>query len=456
MICYRCGMAVGTENVCPNCGADVRVFHKIIRISNAYYNDGLQKASVRNLSGAILSLKSSLKFNKYNTDARNLLGLIYFEMGEVVDALSEWVISRHYQPEDNRATHYIQEIQQNRQRLDTINQTIKKYNQALMYCKSNSKDLAIIQLKKVLSLNPNLVKAHQLLALLYMEDEKYDLAKKSLRNAGKIDTDNTTTLRYLKEVNGKLREKHPEKKQKNEDLISYRSGNDTIIMPKRFRETSVGSTLISVLIGLVVGVAATSFLFIPNVKNIARGDAKKQLIEANDTISSNEQKIKTLQNEIEELHGKIDDANESAESVKTQITEYDKLLAGYMAFVAGDFATAGNNLATIDTGKLSEAAVNIYNTVNEQAQSQYLEYLYNDGNSKYNGGDFAGAIDSLLKVCQKDMNFKDGYAVFNLANAYRKNNDFANARTYYQYMVENYPGSQRASQSQGYIDSMPQ
>lgn len=46
------------------------------------------------------------------------------------------------------------------------------------YCKQDSRDLAIIQLKKVLSLNPKLVKAHQLLALLYLQDNKLELAKK--------------------------------------------------------------------------------------------------------------------------------------------------------------------------------------------------------------------------------------------------------------------------------------
>ena len=35
----------------------------------------------------------------------------------------------------------------------------------MLYCRQNSTDLAIIQLKKVLSLNPKLVKGHQLLAL---------------------------------------------------------------------------------------------------------------------------------------------------------------------------------------------------------------------------------------------------------------------------------------------------
>ena len=158
MICYRCGQDVGGAGSCPNCGADLSIFRKVYHISNAYYNLGLEQAGVRNLSGAIVSLKNSLKFNKYNVDARNLLGLIYCEMGEVVDALSEWVISRSYQPKNNLASHYLDEIQQERGRLDSVNQTIKKYNQALHYCKQDSRDLAIIQLKKVLSMNPKLVK----------------------------------------------------------------------------------------------------------------------------------------------------------------------------------------------------------------------------------------------------------------------------------------------------------
>lgn len=108
----------------------------------------MEKAGVRDLSGAIESLKISLRFNKLNIDARNLLGLIYYEMGEVVTALTEWVISKNYQPKDNLASRYLDEVQKNQARLDSVNQTIKKYNQALLYCKQNSRDLAIIQLKK--------------------------------------------------------------------------------------------------------------------------------------------------------------------------------------------------------------------------------------------------------------------------------------------------------------------
>ena len=130
MICYKCGHEAGREEQCPSCGADISVFQRIVKISNEYYNDGLQKSKVRNLSGAIISLKQSLKFYKYNIDARNLLGLVYYEIGEVVQALSEWVISANYQPEDNIATKYLKDVHNNRNQLEAANQTIKKYNQA--------------------------------------------------------------------------------------------------------------------------------------------------------------------------------------------------------------------------------------------------------------------------------------------------------------------------------------
>ena len=206
MICYRCGQDIGDDRRCPICGADMSLFTKIRHISNAYYNEGLQQASVRNMSAAIVSLKASLRFDKTNVNARNLLGLVYYETGEILEALSEWVISQSYQAKDNLAQKYLEDIHTNKSQLDAINQTIKKYNQALLYCKQDSRDLAIIQLKKVLSLNPKLVKSHQLLSLLYLQEGKLELAKKTLREAGKIDSNNTRTLRYLKEVNHQIKD----------------------------------------------------------------------------------------------------------------------------------------------------------------------------------------------------------------------------------------------------------
>ena len=453
MICYKCGQDVGDAKRCPNCGEDLAIFWRVRRISNSYYNLGLQQAGVRNLSGAVESLRNSLKFNKYNIAARNLLGLVYHEMGETVAALSEWVISQSYQPTDNLANGYLDEIQKNRGQLDTINQTIKKYNQALHYCQQDSRDLAIIQLKKVLSMNPKLIKGHQLLALLYLQDGKLELAKKSLRNAGRIDANNTTTLRYLKEVNTQLKEKSPSKKPKDDDLISYQSGNETIIMPKRFKESSLGASLAYIVTGLVVGAAVTAFLVVPNVKNQAKEDAKQQILEASDTISSNGQTIKDLEKQISDLQDQLEEEANNNEKVADQIKTYERLLNAYVAYTSDDVISAGQALDRANTSYLSKKAKSIYKDLNDVVRAQYLDKLYQEGYGYYQRGKYEDAITDLQKIVDEEEDFQDGSAAYYLAQSYRKNGDLDSAKPYYQYVIDNHPGTERARTSQNYVDA---
>ena len=452
MICYRCNHEAGNAAVCPICGTDLGIFLKVKRLSNMYYNDGLQKAEVRNLSGAILSLKKSLKFNKYNIDARNLLGLIYYEMGEVVDALSEWVISKSYQQDDNIAGRYLEDLRENRAQLDAINQTIKKYNQALLYCKQDSRDLAIIQLKKVLSLNPKLVRAHQLLALLYLQEDKLEQAKKTLRNAGKIDANNTITLRYLKEVNAKLKEKGSLRKKKEEDLISYQSGNETIIMPNRFQDYSLGSTLVYLLIGLVIGACAIGFLVVPGIESKAKEEAKQQIIEANDALSANAKLIETQTARIKELEEQLALLQGTGGALPAQTAAYESLLSAYVAFVGNDYMTAGANLENVDSAQLSATALTTYNNLNAAVMEQYYAQLYKTGYQLYTQEKFPEAISYLLRVVNKNMGYQNGGAAYYLAQAYRKNGDLESAKPYYQYVVDNFPGTKLANTSKNYIN----
>lgn len=169
---------------------------KIVRYSNYWYNDGLRKAQIRDLTGAILSLRRSLQFNKGNIAARNLLGLVYYGRGEVAEALVEWIISKNMRPRDNIANEYIQRVQDASRQLDVMNQAIKKYNQCLVLCAQGGEDMAVLQLRKVISAHPSFVKAYQLLALLYLKKEQYAKAKPLLRTAAKLDTTNEMSLRY--------------------------------------------------------------------------------------------------------------------------------------------------------------------------------------------------------------------------------------------------------------------
>ena len=304
MICYQCGCTLSEHDFCTNCGADVALYKRIIYISNRFYNDGLERASVRDLTGAITSLRQSLKFDKNNVEARNLLGLVYFETGEVVAALSEWVISKNLRPKKNIADDYINMIQTNQNRLDAINQTIKKYNQALTYCNQDSLDLAVIQLKKVLSLNPKFIRAHQLLALLYINNEEWERAKRELTKCLEIDTNNMATLRYLKEVDEMLLPEEGVKnmpKKKKDEVIKYQSGNETIIQPVNMKEGRGVTSLLNLGIGLAIGIAIAFFLILPARIQTARAGLDEELRKVSEQSDAKTATIDELQQQLGEL-----------------------------------------------------------------------------------------------------------------------------------------------------------
>ena len=459
MICAYCGGTLQPKNMrCPSCGRDVRMFKRIMATSNALYNEGLRRASIRDLSGAAEVLRESLKLYKMNIPARNLLGLVYFEMGEGVNAMSEWVISKNLRAEDNLAGEYLDYLQQSPAQLETINQTTKKYNQALLYCRQDSRDLAVIQLKKVLSVNPKMVRAHQLLALLYMQDGRYDLAKKSLRSAMKIDGSNLTTLRYLKECNAAMHsdpERERKKKEKeNEELITFVSGNETIIQPARFRDNTALSTIINILIGAAIGVLVTWFLIVPGVKQSVRNEMNVPLNEATETIAEKEQSILSLENEIGQLESQVEAAQNSSDEDAARLASYQQLLSAYIAFAGEDIDGAGQALSTVNVDYLDTTARDAYNVINAEVNEQYMSSAYEAGMAAYNEGNFEEAKTEFMKIISVDETYHDGDALYSLAQACRRNGEDEDAVIYYKKILSLYPDTNWSREAERYLSEL--
>ena len=438
----------------------MNAYNKIIAMSNALYNDGLEKAKVRDLSGAVQSLRKSLRYDKGNIPARNLLGLVYFEMGEAVDALSEWVISRSLQPKGNLAEHYLEEIQSNRSRLSTINQTIKKYNQALQYCYQGSHDLAIIQLKKVLNMNAKLIKGYQLLALLYMEEGKYGHARKELRTAAEIDNGNLLTLRYLREAEQKLGEEahagKEGKKDKKKKAMSYQSGNDMIIQPTNVRDFTPLTIIINLAVGVGLGMLITWFLILPAIQQDKVADAKKTEVEASDALVERNQEIKALESKIKGLEDTIEQMKGDSADAQKVVDNYEAFLKVYAAFAQQNILEAGDTMEGIDVNLLGAQGRASYQALKAQVDEQYTEVVYKQAEEDYNAQRYAEAVTGLEKVVAAEEDYNDGYAIYYLANSYRETGDMVNAKKYYQRMVELHPGTQRAGRSQQYLNQMEQ
>ena len=173
---------------------------RLEQISNGYYNLGLSLAKERNLSSALNALSISLGLNKKNTDARNLYGLIQFEMGEETKALISWVISININPINNPAQNYLQKLRNKSAYLEKSQDAISKYNKAISQIKTVNYDMARITLKQAVDIRPHFVKAMLALALLDIREGKSSEAKKLLDNVLSIDRFNTKAITYLEEM----------------------------------------------------------------------------------------------------------------------------------------------------------------------------------------------------------------------------------------------------------------
>ena len=76
MKCIKCGRPVGASRYCNACGFDNKHIAKALNTADYYYNIGLEKAQMHDLSGAEIYLKKALNYNKSHKNARNLLGLV--------------------------------------------------------------------------------------------------------------------------------------------------------------------------------------------------------------------------------------------------------------------------------------------------------------------------------------------------------------------------------------------
>ena len=438
MECLNCGAPVLENGHCSRCHMSYDLLAKAFNTSNYYYNLGLDRACVRDLTGAIDALNLALKYNKQNINARNLLGLIYYEMGETVSGLMQWVISSNYLPENNVASRYLDEIQSDPIKLEEANQLAKQFNQALMYAKQGTKDLAFIQMKRILSSYPHFVKGYLLLALLYFDNGNQDKAKKALKRVLRIDKNNTLAVKYLSEMGVSSRDiidmKENSKRIDHDkaftDEDQYKSDlqnfveqgianlddlDDPDVEVGAFQELSHNKfNLVYVTVGLVVGVLACWFLLLPTKLNSVNKENREIKLDYSEQISSKNVEIADLKEHIEELDKQIADFN----AEKTKAEAAAKAKEDSFEMIKSNIGNPTYDLLVAEAARQIEA-------------SQYKK---------------------AVSLCNVALEIHEGEeAYYYLGMAYIGDHDEENAKSAFLNLKENYPESSHLEDIADYI-----
>lgn len=424
MNCMNCGAFLMDKELdyCPNCGCNVLIQKKVDYLSRQYYNQGLEKASVRDLSGAISCLKQSLIYNKHNIQARNLLGLVYFETGEVVAALSEWVISKNLQPNRNLATEYINKLQANSNKLEAINETIRKYNDALNLCREGHEDMAAIRLKRILTQNPKLIKGYHLLALIQMKEGEYNKARRTLRKAARIDKTNTTTLRFLREIDEqtgvttKLERQNKKRIFRNGAAAKSESdGNEgeVVIQTPAYKEQSRISLFFMLATGFAAGLLAFYLLAVPAIRQGIYREANQQIVKYSDAVSSQGAELTKAQSQAQESGDTVEAASKQIEEEKKKSSTYEALLEAYSALQQQNVDEAALKLQNVYADLVPDDLKGIYNTICSSTGTTGIEGSTDgtdgDSSSEDNSGDTQGDTSDEGYTDSTDGDQSDSY-----------------------------------------------
>lgn len=439
MKCIRCGRNVGADGFCTGCGFSNKHIAKAHNTANYYYNIGLEKVQMRDLSGAVTQLTRALTYNKEHKDARNLLGLVYYEMGEKGKAYIQWQISaRLSNIDENNAVLYIREMEEHPAVFEEINETAKKFNLALSYARQGSDDLAMIQIKKVLSLTPNFVRGHLLFALLHMRAGDKEEAKNDLNNALAVDNYNTTARKYLIEIG---EGKAPSLEEIPTRITTKDNDNLKNVRPVDHYEDPNKETwkqFVYMLIGLAIGVIVMFVLVIPSVRAGVSVDYNNLKKEYKETVNKKDAEIAELQSDKESLEKTNNSLNKSLsvyEGSDGKDSMYDCMLKALQAYEQSDYEKCAEELAKVDADLLpSETSRKLYTTMKENASPRAASQLYESGKSLFDTYKYEEAKKDLEASYKYEKSYQ---TLYYLAMCYKRLGNTEKAYPYFYDIINN-------------------
>lgn len=384
MKCPNCQKSFKKGIKCPHCDVDTVLYMATIRLSDKLYNRGLARLTANDIFHGKQDLSKSISINKNNVPARNLLGLALFETGHVGEALKHWVISQSMLKEENPAAGYIESANKNARQLEGLNDAIGMYNRALEHIKQKSDDLAIIQLKKAVDINPKFVDALNLLTLCYLIQNNREQALFTSERVLTLDAYNPIALNYYSIINpGKRKPFRPVTKPKApQPQGPYKS----LGFEEKKQRNFHFAELFTFLIGVAVTVAACYFLLIPAHTQQRESDRREfeQTLEAarathREELDDADEFAAGLERAIGELHIEREDAL-AALALEQRVNAVNH---AYFLYLEGELREAVRLLDGFDLTELHHDIVDRVYSILESAYPQLAHEYYTAGLSAF-------------------------------------------------------------------------
>jgi len=273
---------------------------------------------------------------------------------------------------------------------DTV-KAVQLYNKALEDIKYGNEDIAIIQLKKAISLYPSFFEAMNLLGICYYAAGKEDAARNAFKQI--IDTDDSSlkAMQYLNKMDGldnQIESNYASKKRKS-NKSNRESKNDGLFSEWLARGLKAESNNIyglKYIAGILIGVLIMGLIWymVPTNKSLF-------------TIRREENIIKDpeLENQINQLNSRIEKLEQDLENRKEENLKLMDNFRVYKDWVArikqaegsyneGKYIEAAELMMNQQGTSIPDDLKNMYDSLWDQIRLKAANEYYNNGNKTYN------------------------------------------------------------------------
>lgn len=425
------------------------------QISNRFYNLALSHAMDRDLFGATLLLKKALIFNSKNANARNLLGLIFFEEGAVAEAIVELLISRELVHTDmNVANEYLSKIQ-NDEKLNDYFESIKLYNAAIDDIAFERNDLAMLKLYKAVELNDHNVKAMLLLSIILLKINDHIKAGHFLLRCQKIDNGNKFINDHMDYVL-KNTKKNEVKEKRIQNVYSIKKlDTDDTILPRKYIKLSENQKVIFILIGIIIGALFYALILSPHGGGNSYASDSEVIRYAN-LVNDQNKIIRDMTIENNTLKAENEDASVKLRAYEEQdrlfTSQYEALNSIISDFDEGYISRAAKTFVELDKDAITDdALILLLNQARSRIEGIGAKRLTELGTENWNSGNKTAAI-SYYQL-SLNVNPDDPETMFLLARLYQSLDRNGEANPLFDKIIAQHPESsyaRRSREARGY------
>lgn len=329
---------------------------------------------------------------------------------------------------------------------EKIRNSVFLYNKAIESIKSGSEDIAVIELKKAISMNPQFYEAMNLLGVCYSYLGDTEKSAEMFEKVVKAEANSILAMGYMKRLGMVEVAPAPKGKQsketgdtQEETLKRVRTEKKPLYGANSGRRTVKNAA--KLIASFIVGAAIMAVIFL----SLPTAEVQPPTDLNDNTEALHQEEINkhiSKYNELEEKYSVLEQDKKAAVEQADYFKAVNRLYEIDTLYRAGEFEKAADMLILMKTVEFKDEDIEKFDNLMKTVMPKAAKAAYDYGYRQYNSRNYQEALKSFEKVEIYDANYARMDAVYYfMGRSCQLLQDSRSAVAFYQKLIDNYPKS---------------